>query len=186
MEEQVFDAAAFARFDLNAGEIRSVEDGVLLMLPPEVASAIVPSPEAVQASRQWGLLHGRGLHSTLEIRGGEAGMELLSQHLCGTVAVLGFGRLTIEVHGSALLFRVPSSGPAGRSAALSEVLQGFLAGYLEGLSKDRFEVTRLGEAEGHLLLLAGSEAAAEAAKRLVLQGKSALEIVQHTLSWRVA
>ncbi|MCU0662150.1 MAG: hypothetical protein MUC50_07460 [Myxococcota bacterium] len=186
MDEQVFDAEAFARFDLNAGEIRSAEDGVLLMLPPEVAAGITPSPAVSRASREWGLLHGRGLRSALDIRGGQAGMELLSQHLCGTVATLGFGRLSIEVYGNALLLRVPRSGPVLSSKGLAEVFTSFVAGYLEGLSDHSFEVAPLGAAGESILLLASNEQAAVAAARFAQAGESAMNIVQKMSSWSVA
>lgn len=186
MEEQIFDAVAFARFELNAGEIRSAEDGALLLLPPEVAAEIAPSPTVNKASRDWGHLHGRGLRSALEIRNEKASMELLSQHLCGTLAVLGLGRVSIEVHGNALLLRQASSSPVAQSKGLSAILCGFVAGYLEGLTDQPFAATPVGTTFESAFIFVGNDTCVAAVTRLAGTGASAVDIVKQLSHWSVA
>ena len=86
------------------------------------------------------------------------GMETLADHLGGTTAVLGMGRLSLEIQGDALLFRVRSEtdpkivSSQGYQAFVCE----FWGGYLSALAKRRFDVLLLEDTNGNQRYFAGN------------------------------
>lgn len=157
MDNPVFDAASFVKFDLDAGLISSIGEEQLALVPGEVLRALKPGMVLDSTARNWGLRHGKRLAAQVAEMDRAAGIEMLAEHLGGTAAVLGMGRVSVELRADALMFRARSKNVSEGGSAL---LAGFLAGYLSALSEYDFEVLCLGKDRGDQLFWAGNQEAA--------------------------
>jgi hypothetical protein len=175
MNDNVFDAAGFLTFDLAAGELRSRESERLVVIPAETLDALAAGQALDQTWRRWGKLHGATLAAHVRKAGKEPGVEVLAEHLGGLLAALGLGKISVEIRGDALMFRHVDSAA---SAASRELLAIFLAGYLEAVGPDRFEVLPLDDKGKGTLFFAGCPAAIGKVRAAVERGAAALEAVE--------
>jgi hypothetical protein len=156
MDQSSFDAKGFIEFDLRSGKIRSAGSEQLTLVPTEVLAELEPGEPLKEAARDWGRVHGGRLKEHLSSKGKSGGMEALADHLGGTAAALGMGRLSVEIVGDALLFRSKSKADSSANEGLNALMSGFLAGYLDALTGRSFDVAPLGPNEGDLIFLAGN------------------------------
>ncbi len=176
MDQPVFDAATFVKFDLTEGTIRSVGEEQLALVPPEVLAALNPGTELNEAGREWGSVHGKRLATALAEKESAPGVDVLAEHLCGTAATLGLGRLSVEIHGDALTFRVhtETTGSPGTEALLGA----FIAGYLSVLTPNSYDVFLLDRVSGERLYWAGNSAAVQKVRRWIDDGIDPLAAIQ--------
>lgn len=159
MSQPVFDAASFVAFDLDRGVINTPCNDGLALIPLNVLAALEPNETVIEFARDFGQSHGQELRRKKD--SGQYGNDfgIFAEHLCGTIATLGFGRLSIELHGDALLFRLASEHVKDGCHA---ILNGFLSGYLEAITGKPFEVLLIRENYdlGTKMLWAGNPSAA--------------------------
>lgn len=163
MDQSVFDAASFVAFNLEKGIINSrCKDG-LALVPLDVLAALEPNDKLTRIARDFGKCYGADLKEKIEDGRFGLGFEVLSRHLTGTMATLGLGRVSLEIHGNALLFRLLSHEV---SDGYNAIVGGFLGGYLEAVTQNPFEAIVLQEKgdEGCQLLWAGNPSAASTLK----------------------
>jgi hypothetical protein len=159
MDKTNFDAAAAVQFNLNNGMISSsIKEKQLTLLPIEILTAFKPGAELEKVANQYGHLNGEQLLENLPQGSATMGMEALADHLGGTTAVLGMGRLSLEIQGDALLLRVRSeTDPKIVSSQGYQVFVcEFWGGYLSALAKHRFDVLLLEETDGNQRYFAGN------------------------------
>ncbi|MDD5309477.1 MAG: hypothetical protein PHU25_19340 [Deltaproteobacteria bacterium] len=178
MTDSVFDAAGFLTFDLAAGELRSRENERLVVIPAETLDALPVGQALEQTWRRWGRLHGASLAAHLRKVGGRPGIEVLADHLGGSLAALGLGKISVEIRGDALVFRLTENKSGRASPASRDLLSCFLGGYLEAIGPDRFEVLPLDEQGRGALFFAGCTEAVGKVRGWVEQGAGALEAVE--------
>ncbi|MCP4604894.1 MAG: hypothetical protein GY847_30965 [Proteobacteria bacterium] len=156
MNQPVFDTEAFIEFNLDNGKIYSVGKEQLALVPPDVLAALEPGDRLNEASRCWGKVHGERLAEGLAETDDSVEVGVLAEHLCGTAATLGMGRLSVEIYGNALMFQEHSEEDQTTSRGCDSLLGGFLSGYLSALVPDSFDVLPLGRIGGKKLFWAGN------------------------------
>lgn len=173
MSYPAFDAAGAVQFDLDSGTIRSTTDERLALLPVELLSLLEPGDDLHRAAREWGASHGRRLAALIAAGDDPTSLDLLADHLGGTLTVAGLGRFTVEIRGDALLLRISnrSASSGGRTALLT----GFLAGYLSELDPSGFEVLPLSSDADGELFWAGNPTAMKQVIEWLEQGVAPLE-----------
>lgn len=178
MNDPVFDAAQFVRFNLSTGAIRSANDENLALIPLDVIASVTPSHTLLRAAQKWGALHGATLAEKIKKSSIPMTIEALANHLGGTVAVFGLGRLTVEIRGDALMFRAQLAEDKFLPAGLRAVLGEFIAGYLSALYPKRFEVLPMGEDRRDQLYWASSGPAVNRVRRWIRDGVDPLAAVE--------
>ncbi len=144
MSKPVFDAASFIKIDMSSGSISSVNDEQLFLFPSAIAE-LLPSGEALyKAAAEWGKKHGICLSEIMNTSENEPGVDMLSQHLGGTLAALGMGRALVEIVGDALMFKIETKDTAPDNHSRSTLLAGFISGYLSAVSGHPFVAMDLG------------------------------------------
>jgi hypothetical protein len=178
MNQPIFNADSFVRFDLTSGAVSSLRGDRLALLPTQLLAALPVSDEVQGLCRDWGRAHGRDLAEKLEKMGPDVTCDPLAEHLGCTLAALGFGRVSLHIRQDALLLTVesqpggPVEHPPGRYA-----LQGFVAGYLEAVSGHPFVALPLGLGESGYLLWVGNPTAAHRIQRAIDDGIGPMEAV---------
>ncbi len=170
MDQLGFDAQGFVKFDLETGLISSQGQEQLTLVPPPVLAALEPGDKLDSAAKRWGMVHGEKLHASLLKSDTEPGVEVLADHLGGTAAVLGMGRLSVEIRGDALMFRAHSDADQASSKGLNALLGGFLAGYVSALIGQSLQVLPLGVSDGDQLFFAGNPEAVTKVRDLIEEG----------------
>src|SRR5262249_25959249 len=121
MPNPSFDPAKAVTFDLPRGQIRDGGTGARLLVPAPALLALcaTASPDAVAAfARDVGDAMGAAVARRFETQGrgvGSASVEAVTEHLGGELAVAGFGMLSVERWGRALVLCV-DHGPAHADA----------------------------------------------------------------------
>jgi hypothetical protein len=174
MIEPVFDAKGFVEFDLTAGQISSVGNDRLALIPLEVLASLSPSKELDEAARKWGQAHGARLAQGLPA---DAGVQALADNLGGTAAVLGLGRLSIEIRGDALLLKISKKAQVAATKGGTALLMGFLGGYLTAIAGDSFELVAMGDKNDELLFFAGNGEAAGTVRKSIENGGEPIEAI---------
>ena len=174
MTEINFDAAGFIKIDLTAGQMTSVANDRLAALPSDVLAFLAPGEQLTDAAFSWGGQHGLHFAKSTGTSPAELEVSVLADHLGGTLAVLGLGNLSIEIHGSALLFRLTPSAKQFSEGG-DALLCGFLSGFLRCLSPHMFEVIALGADGGDQIFWAGNPDASQRLSALVNQGLTPLD-----------
>jgi hypothetical protein len=177
MDQSAFDAKGFIEFDLSSGTICSAGKERLALIPLEVLAELEPKDALLQAARSWGRVHGERFKDSLSDQSGPAGMETLADHLGGTAAALGMGRLSVEIVGDALLFRSKSHGTSSVNKGQNALMGGFLAGYLNGFAGHPFDVEPLGADGEDLVFLAGNSSAVNRVRLWREQGMALLAAI---------
>lgn len=174
MEKTVFDAGSFVEFDLASGRISSACREQLALVPMEALAALQPGAALSEAAHRWGARHGEHLVEVLGDSIGQAPFGALAEHLGGTLAALGMGRIKVEVVKDALCFRARlGAAPAGRTALVA----GFLTGYLRSIGGRAFEVVHLADDGGEHLFFAGNPKAVERVRHSMERGTGALAAI---------
>ena len=181
MNERAFDAKAFVEFDLQQGLIRSRNRETLALIPLDVLSALPLNDEADRAVRKWGRVHGEQFANSVLSEEKSEGVESLIDHLGATTAALGFGRLSMEFYGDALVFRARSEAVQSRSHNVSSLLGSFIAGYLSAVIPRAFEVSLLGEQEGDQLFWAGNAETSALLEQWIIEGMAPLNALHRLM-----
>lgn len=163
MSNPPFDASKAVTFDLSRGQIQ--KDGAEARLLVS-ASALVTLCRAAGAdaatafARTTGESIGGAIASRFERAGGNAGtaaIDAVLEHLSGELGVAGFGRLSMERWGQALVL-VVDYGPS--SDAGDELLRALLGAAVGGTAKLDLECVRLArEGDRARFLIAGRKGA---------------------------
>lgn len=183
MDKPVFNATSFVDINLATGAITSSADDRLALVPKGILKALKPGDDLARAAFQWGKQHGQQLakHASTGL-----GMEALASFLSGTIAAFGMGRLRIEIRNNALLFRARGVGDGDVEATLtlgeSELLEGFLAGYLSALGEQPFCVIHVGEENGDQLFFAGNPTVVGEVRKLPAQGNDRVAAVEKLIA----
>ncbi len=178
MEPKPFDAKDFVTFDLSDGTIRSPRRERLSLLPVEILEALTPSPQLADLIQGWGRQHGEALAKQFHKSDRDTGIEILADHLGGTIAALGLGHLEVELWGDALILSVSTASQIPESKGGKALLSSFLTGYLHGLGPYEFTVLPLGQQSDRALFFAGNPKAVRRLMTAVEKGEppiSALE-----------
>ena len=127
MPEPRFDPSRAIRFDLVRGQLE-LDGASRLLIPAEALAALCKGagPDAsIDFGRRLGTEVGRRVAERLGLD--RADIESVVEHLGGDLALIGFGSLTVERWGRALVFNVTGS-PLGAEgdALLAAVLEGAL------------------------------------------------------------
>jgi hypothetical protein len=170
MSHPAFDPAGFVRFDLSNGTIRSSAEEPLALIPADVVSMLEPGNDLDMAARNWGATHGKRLADVLAGTDEPSTMDLLAEYLGGSLTTAGLGRLSIEIRGDALLFRIEAGDSATQSAGRRALIAGFIAGYLEAVGPAAFGVVHLGGDESADMFWAGNPDAARQLQSWLEQG----------------
>ncbi|MCP4674060.1 MAG: hypothetical protein GY854_00770 [Deltaproteobacteria bacterium] len=170
MDQPVFDAAAFVAFDLKAGMIFSAGKEPLALVPLDVLETLAPGSQLDEAAHRWGSIHGTRLASTVADSGDSIGIEVLAEHVGGTIAALGMGRVSVEVYGDALMFRAYTEGMQQGTDGRDALLGGFLAGFIGALTTDSFDVLMIEQAAESRLFWAGNPDAVKRVRRWIEDG----------------
>ncbi|MDJ0765433.1 MAG: hypothetical protein QNJ97_20805 [Myxococcota bacterium] len=178
MMQPVFDAASFVAFDLGRGTIHSAGSEQLALVPIDVLTALEPGEHVNAAARAWGGNHGRRLSASQGDALQNIGMDVLAEHLCGTMAALGLGSLSIEIHHSALMFRLRSNSEVPFPEAGDALRSGFLAGYLKSLGQYGFEVIPLVRQGDETLFWAGNPEAVPRVRQWIEEGVDPITAVR--------
>ncbi len=170
MDQPVFDAAAFVAFDLKAGMIFSAAKEPLALVPLDVLETLAPGNQLDEAAHRWGSIHGERLALTVASAGDSVGVDVLAEHVGGTVAALGMGRVSVEIYGDALMFRAQVEGKQDASDGRDALLSGFLAGFVSALTTESFDVLLIDQAAQSKLFWAGNPDAVRRVRRWIEDG----------------
>ena len=146
-------------FHLPTGSVRTADDANAAVVPTSALAELVRS-SPTEARGRFGKAIGEAMGKRVAKRvGGSAallagGLELVTTHLAGEVALAGLGTLSIERWGRALVFHW-----TGVAVELSEVLAGILEGAIAS-STGRNASCILLSSHGGMRFLATSEQAA--------------------------
>lgn len=185
MTKPVFDAGSFLSVNLTDGAIFSRENERLALVSTEILKMLPPSESVFQAAAAWGTKHGIGLGEQLTTGDADPGVEALAEHLGGTLAALGMGRVQVEIRGDALMFRTIEDAD-GSLSGMYTLLQGFLSGYLTALTGNPFTVLDLGPSGSDHLFWALSPDAAEVAQAQIERGDDPLLVIDTAMTRRAA
>lgn len=171
MTEPVFDAAGYLNLDLETGSIRSSDQEQLAVIPMDLLGSLQPGEELDKRARAWGETAGENLAVMALEAEDSSSLDMLAQHLAGSLAVAGFGKVKVDVRDDALLFRVTSRCNDDARPALVALVGGFLSGYLSAvISPERFDVTRLHDEDDAVVFWAGNPDAVQRLKGMVADG----------------
>jgi hypothetical protein len=174
MDGSNFDATGFIQFNLERGSISCVKDQPVALVPLEMLTALTPGSELTRMATEFGRLHGEKLRGTLAA---PIGVEALVDHLGGTAAALGMGRLGLEIHGDALTFKVQLESEAAHSEGYQLWICGFLAGYLSALTENDFETLSLDIDGSEQWYFAGNPQAVAQIRIWLKQGTEPLQAI---------
>jgi hypothetical protein len=170
MDTSTFDPTRAVVFDLARGHVTRQSGGSLVLLPADVLGAACGQLGATVV-RQLGAALGKqaGSRARARLGQGAASLESIVEQLGGELSLCGFGVLTVERWGQALVVRIEGY-PLGGQA------QGLLGGYVEGaiLALSEREVTALPleRSPQSLRLLVCNEVAAAKVKGWLQSGSS--------------
>jgi hypothetical protein len=127
MDTSTFDPTRAVVFDLARGQVALESGGSLLLLPAEVVATACAQLDATIV-RQLGAALGKQAGARVRKRlaqAGAASLEQIVEQLAGELSLGGFGSLSVERWGQALVVRVDGYPLAGHGQEL-------LGGYVEG------------------------------------------------------
>ncbi len=186
MNKSVFDAGSFIEVNLTDGTISSREKEKLALISTEVLNMLPASESVFQAAATWGKQHGNCLGRQMSEESKHLGVDALAEHLSGTLAALGLGRVQLEIRGDALLFRAAENVEPRERAGTRTLLQGFLSGYLTALTGHPFTVLDLGLSDGRRLFWAVNPEAAAAVQAEIEKGTDPMAVVDAAMGGRLA
>jgi hypothetical protein len=146
MSNPPFDVSKAVTFDLSRGQIQKegAEPRLLVSASALVALCSAAGPDAATAfARATGQSIGAAVATRFDRAGGDAGraaIDAVVEHLSGELAVAGFGRLSVERWGQALVL-VVDYGPSSEQG--DELLRALLGAAVAGAAKLDLECVRL-------------------------------------------
>jgi hypothetical protein len=145
MTNPPFDASKAVTFDLSRGQIQKGSDARMLVSADALVALCraAGADAAASFARTTGQSIGAAIASRFEDAGGNvsgAEIDAVVEHLSGELAVAGFGRLSVERWGQALVL-VVDHGPSGEMG--DELLGALLGAAIAGASKLELECVRL-------------------------------------------
>jgi hypothetical protein len=175
MTDIAFDAANYAEFDIPKGKIIS-KKAPLVLLPLEMLAHMEPDEGLAKESAKWGKSHAQALFEVMRAQD-DLSMDSLASHLHGAIALSGLGRATVELWSDALLVKVDTSVDSKISSSHKVLIEGFVSGYISGLSQKPFDAKIVEETGSVLILFVGNTAALAFINQLIKEGKSSAEAV---------
>jgi hypothetical protein len=163
MSNPPFDASKAVTFDLARGQIQKDGSDARLLVSANALVALCRAA-GVDASSAFARATGQSIGAAIATRFeragtdvGRAAIDAVIEHLSGELAVAGFGRLSIERWGQALVL-VVDHGPA--TEAGDELVRSLLGAAVAGAAKLDLECVRLArEGERARFLIAGRKGA---------------------------
>lgn len=171
MDTSTFDPTRAVVFDLARGQVALEGGGSVLLLPADVVATACSQLDATIV-RQLGTALGRQAGARSRTRLGQAvgaTLEAVVEQLGGELSLGGFGVLSIERWGRALVVRIEGYPLAGQG---QELLAGFIEGALLVLAEREVTALPLERTAQSLRLLLCSKAAAARVKGWLLAGAS--------------
>jgi hypothetical protein len=163
MSNPPFDASKAVTFDLSRGQIQKEGTDARLLVSASALIALCRAAggePAATFARQTGQSIGAAIAARFERAGqsvGGAAIDAVVEHLSGELAVAGFGRLSVERWGQALVL-VVDHGPS--TDAGDELLRALLGAAVAGAAKLDLECVRLArEGERARFFIAGRRGA---------------------------
>jgi hypothetical protein len=151
MADSSFDAAHAVRFDLSNGSVRAAGDARVALIPVEALAAIGKSNAADDVAKTIGAAIGKRAATKL---GQGATVEAFANALGGELAVAGYGTLTVERWGKALVIAV------GHSAVPDAMLATLVGAAVEAVSGRAASCVVVSHSGGSTRLLVASESGA--------------------------
>jgi hypothetical protein len=170
METSTFDPTRAVVFDLARGQVALEGGGSLLLVPTDVMATACSQLDATIV-RQLGLALGKqaGARARPRLAPANATLEAIVEQLGGELSLGGFGALSIERWGQALVVRIEGYPLAGQG---QELLAGFIEGALLVLTDREVTAFPLERTPQSLRLLLCNRQAATKVKGWLLSGSS--------------
>jgi len=180
MTQPAFDAAGFARFDLDKGTISSPAQDDLALVPTKLLAALEPSNDIRDAARAWGVSRGRLLTDALKGGSKQPGVQTLADHLAGAIATAGLGKATVEIRSDALLVRLEGL-PSNSTAGMTSILEEFIGGYLSTQKTNaKFETAHMKDG----VFFCGNDVAASKIRACTAKGSDPFKTLDVMISER--
>jgi hypothetical protein len=191
-----FDAAGYVQIDLEHGQLSTRDGGQRhVMVPIEVLAAVARAAgdreggtaAMYAAGRSWGESLGASIARDLAPPGQsarDASPQAFADRLAGSLAVMGWGRATVETWGQGLVVAVRDL-PGDASGPERHVLAGALAGIVSTLSARQFACALIdrGLPGGEARFFLGAPRAVKAARRWHDEGSATIgEIVSRLMA----
>lgn len=172
MEHSSFDPKKAVTFDLPNGQVRLTQgsDNDRAVIVPAAALSAVAAAAGETASRELGRTLGRTLGARIRERTGnvrEAKLDDVLLELATELAIVGFGNLTAERWGRALVV-VIDGAPLDNDALLAALVEGMLA----AASGRELRTTPLAREGSRLRVLVGNVASIERVVAWIAEGTS--------------
>jgi hypothetical protein len=170
METSSFDPTRAVVFDLARGQVALEGGGSLLLVPTDVMATACSQLDATVV-RQLGTALGKqaGVRARPRLAPANATLESIVEQLGGELSLGGFGSLSIERWGQALVVRIQGYPLAGQG---QELLAGFIEGALLVLTEREVTAFPLERTPQSLRLLLCNRQAATKVKGWLLSGSS--------------
>jgi hypothetical protein len=170
METSTFDPTRAVVFDLARGQVALEGGGGVLLMPTDVMAAACSQLDATLV-RQLGAALGKraGARARPRIAPASATLEAIVEQLGGELSLGGFGALSIERWGQALVARIEGYPLAAQG---QELLAGFIEAALLVLTEREVTAFPLERTAQSLRLLLCSRQAATKVKGWLLAGSS--------------
>ena len=167
-----FDPSHSVKFDLGRGSVHLDGAGPRLLVPPDALIELCKhagDDSLTNCGRTLGTEVGLRITEHWGDGGQSIGVEGFVDHLGGNLALLGFGSLSLERWGKALVFVIEGS-PLG--AAGDPLLAAVLEGALQRCMGRDGRAVVLGRDDAHVRFLVIGAPGADRARALLSQGKS--------------
>jgi hypothetical protein len=171
METSTFDPTRAVVFDLARGQVALESGGALLLLPTEVMATACAQLDATIV-RQLGTALGKQAGARVRSRlapAAAASLEQIVEQLGGELSLGGFGSLSVERWGQALVARIEGYPLAGHG---QELLGGYVEGAIQASVEREVTALPLERTPQSLRLLLGNRAAANKVKSWLLTGST--------------
>jgi hypothetical protein len=171
MDTSTFDPTRAVVFDLVRGQVALESGGALLLLPADVMATACSQLDATVV-RQLGTALGKQAGARVRARlaqAAAASLEQIIEQLGGELSLAGFGSLSVERWGQALVARIESYPLAGHG---QELLGGYVEGALQTSVERDVTALPLERTPQSLRFLLCNKGAASKVKNWLLSGSS--------------
>jgi hypothetical protein len=171
MDKSTFDPTRAVVFDLARGQVTLESGGALLLMPAEVMASACAQLDATVV-RQLGTALGKQSGARVRTRlpqAAAASLEQIVEQLGGELSLGGFGSLSVERWGQALVARIEGYPLAGHG---QELLGGYVEGALSASVEREVTALPLERTPQSLRLLLCNKTAGAKVKGWLLSGSS--------------
>jgi hypothetical protein len=171
MDKSTFDPTRAVVFDLARGQVALESGGALLLVPAEVMASACAQLDSTVV-RQLGTALGKPAGARVRTRlaqAAAASLEQIVEQLGGELSLGGFGSLSVERWGQALVVRIEGYPLAGHG---QELLGGYVEGALSASVEREVTALPLERTPQSLRLLLCNKAAGAKVKGWLLSGSS--------------